>query len=136
MTTQPTSQRLAEVCKERGITVESEFMWANREGEDACMETERVKAYADAGICSLDIFPALTFEEAWKLLPDEIYYEGEGCYYLWQGKVKRKLSVTKVGYYHEVDEHWVEVFYNESPAEAACLLLIWVIESGYWKEQS
>jgi len=138
MTTQPTSQRLQEVCKEKGVTVESEYVWFKWSGSDIPL-TQTLDWLGYASRTYEIIAPALTFEEAWKLLPESFNYKGEDATLdMWKSDgTEGMIESAFCAKYRIWDRPILASFHHdENPAEAIVQLLIWVIESGYWKEQS
>jgi hypothetical protein len=69
--------------------------------------------------------PAYTFTELWGVLPDELRLDGNEMNILVMGKDKADTCL----YYRGAAGHSGQA--HESPAEAAGLLVEWLIDNGY-----
>jgi len=80
--------------------------------------------------------PAPTFEELWKVIPDQVYILG-GWYWFALEKHHRRgedepyarLSVYQI-------KGLGKAFDHESPTEAAGMLLVWLKENGHLEDKS
>lgn len=138
--TQPTSQRLQEVCRKKGITIKSEKVWTRYYDKLSAHEPEVKEREAVQRILSYrDIIPALSFDEAWALLPEKIQIAEYNYPKLKMSKMfSCGKTCTIIGY---VDSKPIQSIYAKNygdhhipPAEAATLLLIWCIEQGYYEQ--
>ena len=80
---------------------------------------------------SCGMLPAYTLQDVLDALPIEIKYKDKRCW------LCIELADEMIGYYYEnarFEHRWVYyevVMIDESLIDAACRLLIWVIENGY-----
>jgi hypothetical protein len=79
-----------------------------------------------------DYIPAYTFEEIWGVLPDNIKDDdGE----MGVRALIRNGKLNIIGYiYPDSDMEWIHwIATAESPAEAAAMLLVWLIENKHYE---